>query len=199
MKQRSLFNQPLSTPRCKQHRLKFGYSSAFVHSYLIESVKMYSSNCDEDLVSKNTFSQETLQNWSKPATNACKTTKQADVTWECVFCPLSPHKSSRATCVNDMSYISTFFWVAFLKMDCFLQELDFWNVLELVRIYGWIPCSYMQPRSNMDPLECESPCWTCHHIMRSHANLDCWNKAYTDSALCNIHWMFILYIYIFQS
>ena len=27
------------------------------------------------LFSKNTFPQETLQNWSKPATNACKTTK----------------------------------------------------------------------------------------------------------------------------
>ena len=51
----------------------------------------------------------------------------------CFVCPLSPHKSSRAIRVNDMSYISTFLWVAFLKMDCFLQELDFLNVLELVQ------------------------------------------------------------------
>ena len=51
----------------------------------------------------------------------------------------------------------------------------------------------------MDSLECGSPCWTCHHIMRSHANLDCWNKAYTDSALCNKHWMFILKISILTS
>ena len=28
----------------------------------------------------------------------------------------------------------------------------------------------------MDLLECESSCWTCHHIMRSHANLDCWEQ-----------------------